>query len=234
MKHPWLFVLSFIMTVGCRSQSTAGQDAFAAPASATRAAAANLTDLSASVDAARTEFNEHKHEPRFLTVLSPTCPACQRGGRAVRLMLDGSTTRSLLTMVVWIPMIDGDGLSAASKASERFRGLPIPQFWDSQQKLGKEVARSIGAPEWTAWDIYLFYPPGAEWTDRGLPAPAAALAQLDGVVVGTKGTLPPLADQSRLSKRMSGKVDVVGEQSNLEALLTQVAEPFARRYAKAR
>ena len=63
------------------------------------------------------------------------------------------------------------------------------------------------------------------------PAPRAGLAQAGGVVVGTKGTLPPIGDQSRLPKTMIGRADVVGEQANLEAVLTQVAEPFAKRYA---
>jgi hypothetical protein len=31
-----------------------------------------LVDLSTSLDAARTEFNAHAHEARFLTLLSPT------------------------------------------------------------------------------------------------------------------------------------------------------------------
>jgi hypothetical protein len=33
---------------------------------------AALPDLSASLDAARSEFNAHVHEARFLTLLSPT------------------------------------------------------------------------------------------------------------------------------------------------------------------
>jgi len=135
-----------------------------------------------------------------------------------------------MPLVVWIPMLDGDDPSGAAEASKRFRDLATPQFWDGDEKLGQEVGRSIGAAGWTAWDIYLFYPPGAEWSDAGLPAPEAALAQAGGVVVGTNGTLPPLGDQSRLPKRMNGHAVVVGEQSNLDALLTQVGEQFARRY----
>jgi len=128
-------------------------------------------------------------------------------------------------------MLDGDERSAAIEASARFRDRPVPQFWDGAKSLGHKVGRSVGAPEWTAWDVYLFYPPGAEWTDQGLPSPAAALAQAGGVVVGTRGTLPPSGDQSRVPKSMRGRADVVGEQANLEALLAQVAEPFAKRYA---
>jgi hypothetical protein len=137
---------------------------------------------------------------------------------------------SLIPIVVWIPMLDADELAAADEASARFGGLAVPQFWDGSKRLGKEVGRSIGAPEWAAWDIYLFYPPGAEWTEAGLPPPEAALAQAGGVVVGTKGTLPPAGDQSRLPKRMAGRAEVVGEQANLEALLSGVAEPLAKRY----
>ena len=136
------------------------------------------------------------------------------------------------SIVVWIPMLDGDELPAAQKASAQFGDVRAPQFWDGEQKLGKEVARSLGAPEWTAWDIYLFYPPGAEWTDQGLPPPEAALAQAGGVVVGAKGTLPPLPDQSRLPKRLRDRADVVGEQSNLDALLAKVAADVAKRHPR--
>ncbi len=127
-------------------------------------------------------------------------------------------------------MVDADELAAAGEASSRFRDSRVPQFWDGAKRLGKEVGRSVGAPEWTAWDVYLFYPPGAEWSDDGLPAPEAALAQAGGVVVATMGTLPPGGDQSKAPKRMAGRVDVVGEQANLDALLRQVAESFAKRH----
>jgi len=142
--------------------------------------------------------------------------------------------KSLTPIVVWIPMLDADELPAADEASARFSDLAVPQFWDGSKNLGKEVGRSLGADDWVAWDIYLFYPPGAEWTDAaGLPAPEAALAQAGSVVVGTKGALPPAGDQSHLPKRMRGHADVVGEQSNLEALLSAVAQPFAKRYSSA-
>jgi hypothetical protein len=133
------------------------------------------------------------------------------------------------TIVVWIPMLDNDERPSAQAESGRFAGFP--QFWDGEQLLGHEVAKSLGAPSWIAWDIYLFYPPGAEWTDRGLPAPEAALAQAGGVVVGTKATLPPAADQSGLPKKLEGRAVVVGAMSNLEALLAKAGEAFAARYS---
>ena len=126
-------------------------------------------------------------------------------------------------------MLDGDDLPAAQRASETFRDRPIPQFWDGDLKLGRELARSMGAEGWTAWDIYVFYPKGAEWTDQGLPPASAVLAQAGGVVVATKGSLPAVNTEVHLPKQLRDRVDVVGTQDDLEALLSRVAVPIARR-----
>jgi hypothetical protein len=196
-------------------------------------ASAKLSDLSASLDAMRSEFNAHKGQARFLTLLSPRCPACQSGARGVRKsVLENPATKSLATMIAWIPILEADGLPSAVEASAAYRNFPAPQFWDGNQRLGKEVARSIAAPDWTAWDIYYFYPPGAEWGEGGIPQPEMGLVQdlPNGVVVGFKGTLPPVADQSRLREGLRGRADVVGDLSHFDTLLAQVAERFAKRY----
>jgi hypothetical protein len=117
-------------------------------------------------------------------------------------------------------MLAGDNLDAARSASEAFRGLA--QFWDSNAALGKELAHSIGADGWTAWDVYVVYPPGAEWTAQGLPAPAGVLAQAGGAVVASRGVLPAAEIQAYLPKALSDRVDVVGEQADLERLLAQM------------
>ena len=129
-------------------------------------------------------------------------------------------------------MLDDD-LSSAEDAAAMFHDPalpPVSQLWDGAKRLGREVARSLGAPKWTAWDIYLFYPPGAEWTDAGLPPPEAALAQVADVVVGTKGTLPAAGDPARVPAEVRERVDVVGEQKDLDALLLRVADGFASRH----
>jgi len=131
-------------------------------------------------------------------------------------------------------MLPGDGVSASVEASQQFRDVAAPQFWDGEQKLGLEVARSLAVPDWVAWDIYLFYPPGVEWTDSGLPLPEAVLVQANGAVVGAKGTLPSKGDQSRVPPGFSDRAVIVGEQSELPELLSQVAVPLAQRHAKPR
>ena len=132
-------------------------------------------------------------------------------------------------------MLDSDERDAAVTMTSLFADKPISQFFDGEQLLGKEVSRSLGSePEGASWDIYLFYPPGAEWTDAGLPPPEKVIVQAMGVVVGAKGTLPPKGDQSMLPKWVEGRGDVVGEQSELAELLTAIVVPFVEHYPRSR
>lgn len=126
-------------------------------------------------------------------------------------------------MIAWIPMLPDDDRAAADAASA---ALDAPQFWDGEHKLGAEVGRSLGVDDWIAWDVYLFYPPGARWDDH-LPAPTLALAQTKGVVVATKGALPATGDGQQLPARWRERADVVGEQADLEQLLARAAQRAA-------
>ena len=131
-------------------------------------------------------------------------------------------------MVAWIPMLEGDDRVQALAAADSFRGTRARQFWDGARELGREVSGGLGQPDRTAWDIYLFYPPEAEWTERGIPRPEAGLAQVAGVVVGLPGTLPARGDASTLPEWLRGRAVFVGEQDDLERLLARVAERYRR------
>jgi len=134
----------------------------------------------------------------------------------------------LYPIVAWIPMLYDDERSSAVAMAAMFADKPIPQFWDGEHLLGKEVTRSIATDQKRdAWDIYLFYSPGVEWTDQGLPRPDKVIAQSNGVVIGAKGTLPPGGDQARLPEWAEGRADVVGEPSELASLLATIAASFS-------
>lgn len=74
----WIVFIFAVVLASCKSDSAAppapsidpvpkrSVGSLAAPSSA------SLADLSSSNDAARTEFNSHKQEVRFLTLLAPT------------------------------------------------------------------------------------------------------------------------------------------------------------------
>lgn len=130
-------------------------------------------------------------------------------------------------------MLDSDERAAADEQSAQFADLAVPQFWDGKKLLGWEVSRSFGITERAAWDIYLFYPPGAEWTDAGLPPAEKAVAQAQGGVVGIKGTLPPKGDQSNVPEWGKGLIDIIGEPSELATLLSAIAVPYVERYKSA-
>jgi hypothetical protein len=49
-------------------------------------------------------------------------------------------------------MLDSDNREAAEEMTRTYADKPIPQFWDGEQLLGKEVNRSLGTPtERAAW-----------------------------------------------------------------------------------
>jgi len=127
-------------------------------------------------------------------------------------------------------MLDRDEASEVPHATTSVR--LSPQYFDGEKLVGMGLANQLG---WSTpvWDTFLFYPPGAVWTERGLPAPERAIAQQGGVVVGMLDTLPAAPDQSRLLPELRGKAVVVGQQSDFPSLLRSVAEPFAARYRRA-
>lgn len=159
---------------------------------------------------------------------------CRYGAREVRkAIIDDPKAASIPTIVAWIPMLDGDERDAAVQMTTTYSDKAIPQFWDADKLLGKEVSRSLGMGDaQPVWDIYLFYPPDAEWTDAGLPPPAKVIAQAMGMVIGGKGTLPPKGDQSMLPAWAQGRADVVGGTTELGSLLTAIVVPFVEQYKK--
>jgi hypothetical protein len=82
-------------------------------------------------------------------------------------VLEGHPQAGLHAAIVWISMMDSDVLEAARVAN----------FFDPEQISGKAVAGSLGNPDEVAWDMYLFYKPGALWQDEP-PAPLAWMHQL--------------------------------------------------------
>lgn len=69
-------------------------------------------------------------------------------------------------IAVWINMLSSDNRRAAEDAASIFDPHPhVAQFHDPNRLVGDAVAASIGAPGHTAWDMYLFYDPGAKWKE---------------------------------------------------------------------
>ncbi len=65
MKRHALLLAALLAIAGCKSKPSSTQSASAS------AASLGLTDISGSLEAVRIEFNAHKQQARFLTLLSP-------------------------------------------------------------------------------------------------------------------------------------------------------------------
>jgi len=94
-------------------------------------------------------------------------------------------------------MLDGDTFEAALPSVKFLNDNRIQHYYDSHKKVGKIIADAVGWTGNVAWDIYLFYRPYVEWTDKP-PLPAHWMHQLTDIWA-TKGKYRTGADlQSEL------------------------------------
>jgi len=143
---------------------------------------AAIVPVHESLDHLRRWFGAHEGQPRFVTLLSPTCPGCRDGARQVRdRLLAGTLRRKWAFAVVWVPMRPTDTEAALHAASQRFSDTPVRQFYDRNKVAARAFARAI-APrlDAPAWDVFLFYAPDAEWGQGDPPKPKHGLGQYLG------------------------------------------------------
>ena len=76
-------------------------------------------------------------------------------------------------------MLSDDAREAAGPSARIIADPRVRHFHDPEKRAGKAVAESLGCESAVAWDIYLFYASGSEWTD-GPPAPIDWMHQLPG------------------------------------------------------
>ena len=79
--------------------------------------------------------------------------------------------------IVWIKKLADDSEQTAQKAAVMFKDHRVAHFYDSNQSSGKVIANRLGWTGQVAWDIYLFYEAGVEWTNTA-PLPAYWMHQL--------------------------------------------------------
>ena len=84
---------------------------------------------------------------------------------------------ALELLVVWTALKESDTIEAARRAVGKFRDARVKQFFDPRQRAGKAIAEQLGYEGRIVWDIYLFYPPGAEWQEAP-PGPEVYMHQL--------------------------------------------------------
>jgi hypothetical protein len=103
-----------------------------------------------------------------------------RGARAVqRAILSDFPDADINVSIVWINMLPLDSPVAAKLSARIIHDLRACHFHDPAKLAGKAIAQSLGGQDKAAWDIYLFYEAGNEWSDSP-PAPIYWAHQLQG------------------------------------------------------
>ena len=172
-------------------------------------------------------FNRGRGKPRFVALLSSTCPACVFGAKAVRdSVLNAYPNADIHVSIVWIDMLPSDNAAAATKSAAIFDDPRVKQFYDPDRKSGYAIAKDLlyenAGP---AWDIYLYYDKDAQWTDAP-PKPVDWVHQLGGGRRADAARFRPgqrLVDALRES---TGKI-LSGEKSATDGTLKDAPAPVA-------
>jgi hypothetical protein len=172
-----------------------------------------MIDLSESIEPFVSAFNANANVPRFVAILSPTCPACRHGADAIKETLAGDARdESVRLFIVWAPMLAPDDEAAAREAVSLFAGMSVVQFYDPERRVGeafrKEVfpraademrqslpsghyleeslaGRSNEVPE---WDVYMFFTTATLWNSAA-PRPIHWVRQIARVRKDEEGLI---------------------------------------------
>ncbi len=131
---------------------------------------------------------------RIVALLAPTCRGCQSGHATIAKVLRKFSSLKLRAILVWEPMIEGDGAEAASQQAATFQDTRIVQEWNENRNLGKLFGKTLDLHA-VARDVYLVYKPGIRWEGEQPPQPTFWMHQLNGA----DPKLLLCADPTRLS-----------------------------------
>lgn len=139
----------------------------------------NIILIENSLKSLKERFNTDREKIRFLALLSPTCPMWRdEGARAVHEnILEKYADADISASIVWIPILAKDTFAAAIPSATFLIDFRIQHFYDNERVVGKTIADSLGWAGHIAWDIYLFYKPFIEWTEKP-PEPQFWMHQL--------------------------------------------------------
>ncbi|MGE0000546.1 MAG: hypothetical protein AB7F50_07480 [Fimbriimonadaceae bacterium] len=87
--------------------------------------------------------------------------------------------KRLAAFTVYLPMVPGDSLKAATERAEKHREAGIDSFWDGGKVLANAFGKAVALPggRETAWDVYFVYDASTEWGESP-PAPKFWMHQL--------------------------------------------------------
>jgi hypothetical protein len=103
-------------------------------------------------------------------------------------------------LIFWVPMLEGDNLSAAQRQADVWRDERVHQWWDRDKDMSGLWQRSLGLRD-PAWDVYLLFPAGIRWDAEVPPSPDFWMHQLSDPVTTEDRLLSH--DPSRLGRELA-------------------------------
>jgi hypothetical protein len=109
----------------------------------------------------------------------------------------------LRVYAVWERILRSDSERAARKATTLLPDSRVTHYWADSEGLPRLFARVLPIKSGPAWDVYLIYPAGTEWTGPTPPGPKQYMHQLmdrlpgsfllngDSLTVWVRATLRP-------------------------------------------
>jgi hypothetical protein len=125
----------------------------------------------------RTDFNELEAVARLLILVSPTCPMCLHGARAVAEVLDRDRELEVAVFAVWMMGEPSDSCAEAERQRQLLVDERARHYWDGTDEVGGELGRLLGQPGLVAWDTYAGYAAGVRW-DHSMPPPTDHVHQM--------------------------------------------------------
>jgi hypothetical protein len=143
------------------------------------------------------DFDSSSEHPRMVAVVSPTCPDCAAGVRLIADALEERPAATVQVFIVWTAMRQGDSVETAHAAGAALDRDPRtwqcwePEGWVLSSALRPLLGLGPFDPRRSAWDVYLWYGPGAVSNGRGLPKPREWAYNTVKPLPGAVGRLTP-------------------------------------------
>ena len=116
-------------------------------------------------------------------------------------VFQGSPTNKLKAYAVWEPILRTDNLRAARKATSILSDSRVRHYWVEGQGVAKLFQPALGLRDEVAWDVYLVYPAGVEWSASRPPKPAYYMHQLHELPASRYLEAATLAHQVRATMK---------------------------------
>lgn len=93
-------------------------------------------------------------------------------------VFEGIASRKFRGYAVWEPILSTDDVRGARKATTILPDPRVRHYWIQGHGVGRLFQPALGLTESLAWDVYLVYPPGVEWSGNRPPKPSYYMHQL--------------------------------------------------------